>query len=207
MNTFNHHLKSTLFMKNVLLILLAAITFTGCKQGDKEKSPGIKEKASAENTISKDGIGDLKIGMTKTDLEKMLKTSFSMKHAKDTGEIWMDTTTVQYAGMEVELYFQKLYSEEASTEMELFGLSTKSPLCKTATGIGVGDDRNAVLAAYEENPIHMGPESVMVNDTTWALSKTNYSIHVSDDKWDKQINFYLVNKKIASIEASLQMGE
>ena len=147
-------------MKNVLLILLAAITFTGCKQGDKEKSPGIKEKASAENTISKDGIGDLKIGMTKTDLEKMLKTSFSMKHAKE-----------------------------------------------TATGIGVGDDRNAVLAAYEENPINMGPESVMVNDTTWTLSKTNYSIHVSDDKWDKQISFYLINKKIASIEAGLQMGE
>ena len=53
----------------------------------------------------------------------------------------------------------------------------------------------------------MGPESVMVNDTTWTLSKTNYSIHVSDDKWDKQISFYLINKKIASMEAGLQMGE
>ena len=169
-------------MKNVLLILLAALVFTGCKQGDKEKSPGIKEKPDAENTITKDGIGNLKIGMTKTVLEKMLKATLSMKHAKDTGEIWMDTATVQYAGMEVELYFQKLYSEEPSTEMELFGLSTKSPLCKTTAGIGVGDDRNAVLTAYEENPITMGPESVMVNDTTWTLSKTNYSIHVSDDK-------------------------
>ena len=196
-------------MKNVLLILLTALVFTGCKQSDKEKSSGKKDKetVSAENTITKDGIGNLKIGMTKTDLEKMLKTTLSMKHAKDTGEIWMDTATVQYAGMEVELYFQKLYSEEPSTEMELFGLSTKSPLCKTATGIGVGDDRNAVLAAYEENPITMGPESVMVNDTTWALSKTNYAIHVSDDKWDKQISFYLINKKIASIEAGMQMGE
>ncbi|MBL0267910.1 MAG: hypothetical protein KAX45_11425 [Chitinophagaceae bacterium] len=194
-------------MKNVLLILLAALVFTGCKQGDKEKSPGIKEKPDAENTITKDGIGNLKIGMTKTDLEKMLKATLSMKHAKDTGEIWMDTATVQYAGMEVELYFQKLYSEEPSTEMELFGLSTKSPLCKTTAGIGVGDDRNAVLTAYEENPITMGPESVMVNDTTWTLSKTNYSIHVSDDKWDKQISFYLINKKIASMEAGLQMGE
>lgn len=196
-------------MKNVLLIFLAALLFTGCKQGDNKKSSGKKEAttASAENTISKDGIGGLKIGMTKTDLEKMLKATLSMKHAKDTGEIWMDTATVQYAGMEVELYFQKLYSEEPSTEMELFGLSTKSPLCKTKSGIGVGDDRNAVLAAYEENPINMGPESVMTSDTTWELSKTNYFIHVNDDNWDKQISFYLVNKKIASVEASMRMGE
>lgn len=196
-------------MKNVLLILLTALVFTGCSQGDDKKSSGKKETttASAENTITKDGIGDLKIGMTKTDLEKMLKATLSMKHAKDTGEIWMDTATVQYAGMEVELYFQKLYSEEPTTEMELFGLSTKSPLCKTKSGIGVGDDRNAVLAAYEENPINMGPESVMVNDSTWELSKTNYFIHVNDDNWDKQISFYLVNKKIASIEASMRMGE
>lgn len=196
-------------MKNVLLIFLAAIVFTGCKQGDKEKTSGNKEKtgAAAENTLSKEGIGELKIGMTRTDLEKLLKETLAMKHAKDTGEIWMDTATVQYAGMEVELYFQKMYSEEPTNEMELYGLSTKSPLCKTSTGIGIGDDRNAVLAAYEENPITMGPESVMVNDTTWALSKTNYSIHVSDDQWDKQISFHLVNKKIASIEASIQMGD
>ena len=65
-------------MKNVLLILLAALVFTGCKQGDKEKSPGIKEKPDAENTITKDGIGNLKIGMTKTDLEKMLKTKVDL---------------------------------------------------------------------------------------------------------------------------------
>lgn len=196
-------------MKNVMLLLLVALAFAGCKQGDKEKSSGKKDKepVSAEHSISKDGIGELKIGMTKTDLEKMLKESLALKHAKDTGEIWMDTATVKYAGMEVELYFQKMYSEEPTNEMELFALSTKSPLCKTSTGIGVGDDRNAVLAAYELNPISMGPESVMVNDTTWTLSKTNYFIHVSDDKWDKQISFYLVNKKIAAIEASLHMGE
>jgi len=34
--------------------------------------------------------------MTTTDLEKLLKQSLVMKHANDTGEIWVDTATVKY---------------------------------------------------------------------------------------------------------------
>lgn len=196
-------------MKSLFLLLLSALVITGCNQGDKEKPSSKKDKnpVNEKYLLSKDGIGELKIGMTKTDLEKLLKEPLIMKHAKDTGEIWVDTATAKYGEIQVDLYFQKMYSEEPTTEMELFGLSTSSPLCKTASGLGVGDDRSAVLAAYEDNPVNMGPESVMVNDTTWALSKTNYYINISDDKWDKQIVFLLVNKKVASMQATLSMGE
>jgi len=145
--------------------------------------------------------------MTTTDLEKLLKQSLVMNHANDTGEIWVDTATVKYGEIDIDLYFQKMYSEEPANEMELYGLGTSSPLCKTETGLGVGDDRSAILAAYEDNPINMGPESVMVNDTIWALSKTNYFIYISDDKWDKQLVFRLVNKKVASLEAIVAMGD
>ena len=196
-------------MKNLLLIASAALILSGCNQGDEEKSSAQtgKKTAAPEYVISKDGIGDLKIGMTKTGLEKLLKQSLTMKHANDTGEVWMDTATATYREIEVSLYFQEMYAEEKTNEMELTGLSTSSPLCKTATGLGVGDERSAILAAYEDNPITMGPESIMVNDTTWALSKTNYYINVNDDKWDKQLIFLLVNKKVTRLEASLQMGD
>jgi hypothetical protein len=196
-------------MKNSLLVLAAILLLASCKNNDKEKSSGQKDKTpvSSEYTITKDGIGELKIGMLQADIEKMLKQSLVMKHAKDTGEIWSDTATVTYNKMEVTLYFQKSYLEGHTDDFELFGLSTNSPLCKTPAGIGVGDDRNAVLAAYADNPITMGPESVMVNDTTWAFSKTDYYIYVSDEKWDRQLSFRLVNKKVASVEAILQMGD
>lgn len=194
-------------MKNSLLLLATVLLLASCK--DKEKSSAKKDKdpVSSEYLITKEGIGELKIGMFQADIEKLLKQSLVMKHTKDTGEVWSDTATVTYNKMEVTLYFQKSYLEAHPEEMELFGLSTNSTLCKTATGLGVGDDRNAILAAYEDNPINMGPESVMVNDSTWALSKTNYYINVSDDKWDKQIIFQLINKKVATIQASLAMGE
>jgi hypothetical protein len=196
-------------MKNSLLLLAAVLLLASCKNNDKEKSSGQKDKTpvSSEYTITKDGIGELKIGMLQADIEKLLKQSLVMKHAKDTGEVWSDTATVTYNKMEITLYFQKSYVEEHADEMELFGLSTSSPLCKTSTGIGVGDDRAAILAAYEESPITMGPENIMLNDTTWGFSKTNFYINVSDEKWDRQLSFILVNKKVATIEAILQMGD
>ena len=196
-------------MKNSLLLLATVLLLASCKGKDKQGPSEQKDKkpTSPEYTISKDGIGELKIGMLQADIEKLLKQSLAMKHAKDTGEIWSDTATVTYNKMEINLYFQRSYVEAHADEMELFGLSTSSPLCKTATGLGVGDDRNAVLAAYQDNPITMGPESVMKDDTTWVFSKTDYYIYVSDEKWDRQLSFRLVNKKITTLEAILQMGD
>lgn len=196
-------------MKNSFLVLAAILLFAACTNKDKQKSTSQTDKkpAHSEYTITKDGIGEIRIGMLQSDIEKLLKQSLVMKHAKDTGEVWSDTATVTYNKMEITLYFQKSYIEEHADEMELFGLHTNSPLCKTSTGLGVGDDRDAVLAAYADNPITMGPENIMLNDSTWGLSKTNYYIHVSDEKWDRQLTFILVNKKITAIEAVLQMGD
>lgn len=194
-------------MRNSVLLLAAVLLIAACNNDKKEKSTGKNADVDAKHLITKEGIGDIKIGMTRTDLEKLLNQTLVMKHANDTGEVWADTAIAKYGDIEVSLYFEKVYSEVPTKEMELFGVGTSSPLCKTPTGIGVGDDRNAVLAAYEDNPINMGPESVMVNDTTWALSKTDYYINVNDDKWDKELVFRLVNKKIVTIEASVQMGD
>ncbi|MGQ0739254.1 MAG: hypothetical protein ACT4OJ_09365 [Bacteroidota bacterium] len=195
-------------MKSFLTVLITALIVVACSQGDKEKtSKTDKKPGDAKYLFSKEGIGDLKIGMLQKDIEKLLDQPLSLKHANDTGEVWVDTATAKYRDIDVELYFQRSYVEENSDQMELMALSTRSPLCKTADGLGVGDDRDAILAVYQDNPINMGPENIMVNDSTWALSKTNYYINVSDDKWDKQIIFLLVNKKVAAIQASLAMGE
>jgi hypothetical protein len=192
-------------MKNLLLFLAITLTFAACSNSDKEKgsTKTTKESVDPKYLITKDGIGEL----MKTELEKLLKGPLVMLHAKDTGEIWVDTATANYNDIEVMLYFQKPYTDHAEGEMELFGIGTSSPKCRTSEGIGVGDDRSAVLSAYADNPINMGPESIMINDTTWGFSKSNYYINVNDEKWDKQLTFLLVNKKISKIEAVLAMGE
>jgi hypothetical protein len=94
-----------------------------------------------------------------------------------------------------------------STYMQLAGLETSSPLCKTEYGVGIGDDKAAILLPYDDRPIEMSPDFEQVNDTTWAPSKTKYSVYVKDDKWDREIIFHLVNKKIVSLGAGIIMGE
>ena len=196
-------------MKYLLFLTIAGLLTFSCNDNKNEKSTVKTGKAptNSKYLISKDGIGELKIGMLKKDIEKLLQESLVMKHANDTGEVWSDTAVTKYGEIEVTLYFQRVYDERPTDDMELMGLGTDSPLCRTADGLGVGDDKYAILKAYEDNPITMGPENIQVNDTTWGFSKTNYSIYISDDKWDKQITFLLVDKKVSKVEAIMHMGD
>lgn len=196
-------------MKNLLLVFFAAVVLFSCNQKDKQKSSKQSDKKTENTpyTISKDGIDELKIGMTQAELEKLLNQKLAMKHATDM-EAWGDTVMVKYKEIEVSLYFERQYNEDEDVKiMQLSAIETSSPLCKTATGLGIGDERTAVLSAFEDNPVNMGPEYEQVNDSTWAPSKTKYSINVKDDKWDRELIFHLVNKKVASLQASIIMGE
>jgi hypothetical protein len=195
-------------MKNFFFLLIATGLFS-CNQKDKKETVKQPEK-KIENTgytITKDGIGDIKIGMTQAELEKLLNQKLTLRHTND-ADAWSDTATAKYKDIEVSLYFDRQYNENEKIKiMELMGVSTSSPLCKTANGLGVGDERLAILSAYEDSPIDMYPESEMVNDSTWVPSKTKYNINVKDDQWDKAIIFRLLNKKVASLEASMIMGD
>lgn len=198
-------------MKKLLLLLTAAIVIISCNQKKKGETTKQENKNSGDTTyvVSKYGIGDVKIGMTKEELEKLLKQQLVFMHAKDTEEVWMDTASAKYKDIELSLFFQPRYNEDqnAPKEWELFGLSSTSQLCKTATGIGIGDDRVAVVNGYDDNYINMGPEYEQVNDTTWLPSKSKYNINVSYYDDDKQLFFSLLNKKIVAIGVSIAMGD
>lgn len=195
-------------MRNLFIFFFGAFTILSCNQ--KSKQPAAKQPDNkTENTgyiINKDGIGDLKVGMTKSEVEKLLGQKFNLKSATDS-TVWQDTALAKYKDLDVSLYFERLYSEENSYDIQLTGVSTSSPLCKTVSGIGIGDEKSAIISAYDNNPIDMGPDYETINDTTSVPSKTKYSINVKDDKWDRELVFRLVNKKVASLQASILMGE
>ena len=192
-------------MKNSLLYLVLALTLLSCQQKDK-KQP-LKNAEKNEYTITKDGIGELKLGMSAAELERIVNQRFNFRMVVDSPGYWMDTINAKYKDMEVSLYFERLGDESDSTYMQLAGVETSSALCKTEYGVGIGDDRSAILKPYDDRPIDMGPEYEQVNDTTWAPSKTKYSVSVKDDKWDREIVFHLANKKIVSLSARMIMGD
>jgi len=76
-------------MKNLLLAFFAAVVLFSCNQKDKQKSSKQSDKKTENTpyTISKDGIGELKIGMTQAELEKLLNQKLTMKHAADMGHL------------------------------------------------------------------------------------------------------------------------
>jgi len=198
-------------MKKIFLLLATAITVISCNQKKKNETTKEPDKKTGDSgyTITKEGIGGIKIGMTHQELEKLLNQQLVLKHAKDKEEVWMDTAVGKYRDIDVSLFFQPRYNEDqdAPKVWELFGLSSTSPLCKTAAGIGIGDDRVAVVNGYDDNYINMGPEYEQVNDSTWLPSKTKYNVYVSFYEDDKQLFFNFLNKKISAIGVSIAMGD
>jgi hypothetical protein len=195
-------------MRSLFIIVFSALALISCNQ--KEKNPASKQAdkkpVNSSYVVSKDGIGEIKIGMTRQELEKLLGQKLAMKHADDP-EAWADTSTAKFKDIEVILYFERYTEEDDTYDMQLTGIKSSSQLCKTASGLGIGDEKPVIIVAYDDNPVDMGPEYERINDSTWAPSKTIYNINIRDEKWDRQLIFQLINKKTASLGASIIMGE
>jgi hypothetical protein len=196
-------------MRSLFVISLLSFALLSCNQKKQQPNSkqGDKKTENSDYTISKDGIGKLKIGMTHSEVGDLLNKHFSFNAMKDSVGYWNDTVKTKYMDMDVSLFFERQYNENDNGVMLLNGVETTSPLCKTVSGIAVGDEKSVILPAYEDSPINMGPEWEPVNDSTWAMSKTKYSISVKDDKWDKELVFHLVNKKVVSLQAGIIMGD
>jgi transposase len=196
-------------MRKIFLILLAA-GLSNCNPKKNEQSTKQENKKPTDTAyvISGYGIGPVKIGMTQDELEKLLNQKLVFKHTND-ADAWSDTAIAKYKDIEVSLFFQQRYNEDqkAPKVWELSGLSSVNALCKTMTGIGIGDDKVAVISSYDDNFINMGPQYEQVNDSTWLPSKTKYMIHISNVDDENELFFILINKKIASMGVSVSMGD
>ena len=192
-------------MRNVLFCFLCFFFILACNSKDKKQTK--KKVENNEYTITKDGIGELKIGMTAPELEKLLDRKLEFNAMKDSAGYWNDTIKAKYKDIGVSLYFERMYIDEDNSVMQLSGVETSNALCKTSSGVGIGDEKLDIIAEYEDNPINMSPDWEIVNDTTWVLSKTKYSVYVRDDKWDREIIFHLTNKKVTSLQAATIMGD
>ncbi|HUR66631.1 MAG TPA: hypothetical protein VMZ03_09785 [Chitinophagaceae bacterium] len=132
-----------------------------------------------DHTLTFDGIGELKLGLTKAQLEKMLNTRILLKQIGLT-ESFTETVKTMYKGIEFELDLMRNDNVVAALE----GVSTTSPLFKTPEGIGVGSDQLTIINAYEKDLLIISYGSITYTNIN--------QIHAS-------IVFVMENKKVVKV--------
>ena len=149
--------------------------------------------ANAQNnpTISFDGIGDLKLGMGKAALEKLLQTKIVLKHI-GVDEAHMETVQAKYLGKDVALHL--FGSAPGSVSLE--GVKVKDPLFKTTDGIGIGTDQSTIINKYEDQLLIVQP---VYSENNTARGSTTITF-ARIDNYRAAIIFTLVNKKVVGIE-------
>src|SRR3954465_15291168 len=102
--------------------------------------PAMASAQSNPFMVTMNGIGEIKLGMKKAEVEKLLNQTIKTPNlSKKDGDYYEDTIHVLYKGMEADVIFQKQYIDEKKTEVVVWGVSSSSPQLKTRSGIGIGD--------------------------------------------------------------------
>ncbi len=163
---------------------------------------------SAQNSdylVTMNGIGSLKIGMKKAELEKLLNKKIVLRHLSDKDSGYADTIKTKYKNADVILYLAKQYVDENKEDIVLNGVRSSSLLCKTKSGIAIGDDKMKIINVYENYMLNIWPEYEDENYT--RRSKSRSVVLVSADDSNNTIIFYLNNKKVVAFEVTYYEGE
>lgn len=173
-------------MKKIFVVLLVLIATTAGAQ-------------NKDYLITLNGLGQIKLGMSQDELEKVLNKKVPLTNPTDTiSGSWVDSAIVRYKNIDVELKFVRSYYAERTFRMIITWMKASSPLCKTASGIGIGSGKLQVIAAYDGYYISINPEFLSEDRT--VKSKTHSWISVRRHDEGDTILFNLVNKKVVSFE-------
>lgn len=188
-------------MKRIFLLFFIAVA--SCAAAQKN-----------DYTFSMKGLGSLQLGMSQANVEKLLKTKILLPNSLDTiNHNYQDTAKLKYKNINVQLEFDRSYYAPYKFRMRLIGIRTSSPLCKTASGIGIGTDMLKIIAAYDSFHVRIEPGYVTYYETEKGKGKSTLSIlddvasvgQYGEDAYT--MVFYLLNKKVVSFELKAKLKD
>lgn len=153
--------------------------------------------------VSMNGIGDIKLGMKKTELERLLKQPIKLSRLALNDGYSPDTINCKYNGLDILIVFQK---EEVNEQKEIIVWEVKSfsPELKTRSGIAIGDDKLKIISTYEGYTIHIMPEYEGPDYT--IKSKTRSTVWLHGEESGKVIIFHLSNNKVTGMSVVYDEG-
>jgi len=166
-------------------------------------SATIVKAQSPSYTVSMSGIGEIKLGMTKSEIEKLLNQTIKLPKLSKAANYERDTVACNYNGLNLSIVFEK---EEVNNKPEVVVWEVKSnhPQLKTRSGITIGDDKLKIISTYDTYTIYIMPEYDDINYT--IKSKTKSTIWLHGDESGKVIIFYLTNNKVTGMCVTYDEG-
>jgi len=154
--------------------------------------------------VTMNSIGDIKLGMKKAQVEKLVNQTFNLPHlSSKKSEAYQDTVHINYKGIEADVMFQKEYSENNKYDIAVWEIKSNSPDLKTKSGIGIGDDKLKIITTYEGYVIWIMPE---YENNYSVKSKTKSSVWLHGDDGNVII-FYMDKNKVASMSVTYFEGD
>ena len=180
-------------MKQV--ILLTAFVFSSCvgfSQNDLQ--------------VSLSGIGGVKLNMSITEVEKVVGQKINSRLLKGAEDYAMDTVSLNLKGVPLEIIFYNQYIEEKKFEVSVYAITSSSPLCKTKSGIAIGDDKMKIVTTYDTFYMEIAPYFEDVGNEQYKPSKTRSTITIHGQDENGIIIFNLTNNKVSSFIVSIFEG-
>jgi hypothetical protein len=161
--------------------------------------------ANAQNnsTVTFNGIGEIKLRMKKTELEKLLNETIAVPNiTSGKPGIYQDTIHIIYKGVDEDIILQRPYAE-MSNEIEVWMIKSNSALLKTKSGIGIGDDLLNILSTYKDYSLCIYP----YYDDYLIRIKGKSSIHLISSDTGYEITFYLTDDKVSGFGLKIIDGD
>ncbi len=179
-------------MKHIALLFCLSVSFN------------LFAQTSTENLqVTMTGIGPFKINMKKTDVEKI--AGHSIKTIKDE-DGFGDTAVLVYKGVSFTITFYENYIDEKKTETAIYAIKTNSPMVKTKSGIGIGDDKLKIITTYPDFDFNFYFHYIDAEDGSYKRSKERSTLSLTGQDSPSIIQFYLNNGKVESFEVTIAEG-
>ena len=142
--------------------------------------------------VSATGIGELKPGLKKAELEKLLNQKFILNNlAVGRNQVGKDTVHLMYNGIEADVIFQKEFFGNNNFHFVVMEVMTNNAGIKTMSGIAIGDDLQKVITTHNGYTIEILPAY-----ENKIKSKTKSVLRLLSDDSNNIIIFHLVDNKV-----------
>ena len=142
--------------------------------------------------VSFDGVGEIKLGMGKAELEKLLHIKIVLKHI-GVDEIFDESVHTKYLGKDIVLMLTRSDNSKIAI---LEGFRVTDPVFKTTDGIGMGTDQATIVNKYEDQLLIIHPgyyeDPKLKNGIDITLANL--------DNYRAAIIFTMIGKKVVAIE-------